>query len=63
MEMKRTMQQMMQQQLANQEKAEAVRKADLENQKRMIEEMFRANQDSLKETTACNGATETEPDP
>jgi hypothetical protein len=54
---------MMLQLLANQEKAETNRKADLENLKRMMEEMLRANQDGLQETIACNGATETESDP
>jgi hypothetical protein len=29
----------------------------------MMEEMLGANQDGLKETTTCNGVTETEPDP
>jgi hypothetical protein len=39
------------------------RKANLDNLKMMMEEMLRANQDGLKEMTACNGVTETEPDP
>jgi hypothetical protein len=63
MEMERTMQQMLEQQLANQEKAEANRNAELENLRRMMEEMLRANQDGLKETTACQEATETKPNP
>jgi hypothetical protein len=59
MKIERTMQQILQQLLANQEKAEANmkadleqmeinRKADLENLKRMMEELSRANQDVLK---------------
>jgi hypothetical protein len=57
------MQQILQQLLANHEKAEASRNADLENLKRMVEEILRANQDDLKEMTACQEATETEPNP
>jgi hypothetical protein len=63
MEMERRIQQMFQQLLANHEKVKTNGKADLESLERMMEEMLRANQDELKETTACNGATETEPDP
>jgi hypothetical protein len=61
--MERTIQHILQQLPANQEKAEANRKADVENLKRMLDEMLRANHDGLQETTACNGATETKPYP
>jgi type I restriction-modification system DNA methylase subunit len=48
MEMERTMQQMLQQPLANQEKAETNRKADLENLKRTMEGITSANQAKTK---------------
>jgi hypothetical protein len=92
MQMERTIQKMLQQLLANQEKVKAnrkanleqmlankgkveanrkddreqmetYRKANLENLKRMMKEMLRTNQDGLKEMTACNEVTETEPKP
>jgi hypothetical protein len=48
---------------ADLEQMETNGKADLENLKRMMEEMLRANQDCLKEMTTCNEVTETELDP